>query len=49
MSRCRDCKYAIKDYEEYYGTNRREYLIAGCEKDMDGTECEEYEESEDNT
>lgn len=45
--KCDTCKYALWDYEEYYGTNRREYFIAGCKKGMDGTDCEEYEESED--
>lgn len=40
--KCDTCKYALWDYEEYYGTTRREYFIAGCKKDMDGTDCEEY-------
>ena len=46
MSRCKDCKYAILDYCEYY-RGGKQYFVAGCKKDMDGTECEEYEESED--
>ena len=50
MSRCRDCKYAIMDYCEYYG-GEKQYFVDGCDKDILGEEepkeCEEFEESED--
>lgn len=47
---CKDCKYAIWDYEEYYGNVRRAF-IDGCAKDLDDPdgfteECEGYEEYE---
>lgn len=44
MSRCRDCKYAIMDYCEYYG-GVKQYFVADCEKGMPGeAKCEEFEE-----
>lgn len=50
MSLCQTCKYAVWDYETYYGENQkyfRQYFIEGCKKALDepeGDECEEYEE-----
>ena len=50
MSRCRDCKYAIMNYCEYYG-GAKQCFVEDCEKGMIGEEepeeCEEFEESED--
>lgn len=44
MSNCRNCKYAIIDYYEYYG-GEKQYFVADCKKDMPGEEeCEEFEE-----
>jgi hypothetical protein len=46
MSLCQTCKYAVWDYETYYGGDRQ-YFIEGCKKALDepeGDECEEYEE-----
>ena len=47
---CKDCKYAIWDYEEYYGNVRRAF-IDGCANDLDDPdrfteECDGYEEYE---
>ena len=40
---CNDCKYAIWDYEEYYGNVRRAF-IDGCRKGLDDPDADEYEE-----
>lgn len=47
--KCNSCKYAIMDYETYYGTTRKEWFATECTKDMDMDEsdCEEYEEVRD--
>ena len=49
--KCDSCKYAIKDYETYYGTTRKEWFVTGCKRGMIGEEepeeCEEYEEVQD--
>ena len=34
MDKCLGCKYAIFDYEEYYG-GYRERIVVGCKKDQD--------------
>ena len=49
MTRCDECKHAILDYEEYYGTTLKEWFVDRCEKDldMDADECEDFEEVED--
>lgn len=36
---CYDCKYAIFDYEEYYG-GYREKIVVGCKINGDPDECE---------
>ena len=43
MNKCEDCPNAIWDYEEYYGTTRREYFVCGCDKDAEPEECEDEE------
>ena len=44
MSDCKNCKYAIMDYQEYYG-GIKECFVEGCEMDMPGEEeCEEFVE-----
>ena len=44
MSQCETCRFAIMDYEEYYG-GARQYFVSGCEKDLEpDEECEGYEE-----
>lgn len=43
---CETCKYALFDYEEYYGTTAKEWFVCGCEKGNDPDECEEYEYEE---
>ena len=35
---CYDCKYAIFDYEEYYG-GYREKIVVGCKINGDPDEC----------
>ena len=47
MTDCRTCKHAEWDYEEYYGTNRRQHFISGCRLDLEPEECDEYEEETD--
>lgn len=49
MADCQHCKYAIMDYEEYYGTTLKEWFVTGCEKCrvVDQTDCPEFEEWED--
>ena len=48
MTNCGLCKYAILDYESYYGTIHREWFVTGCKKDLEESEdCEGYEEWED--
>lgn len=50
MSDCTRCKYAIWDYEEYYGTNLREYFVSDCARGYDPgvDDCgDEYEERRD--
>lgn len=45
MDECRNCKYAICDYEEYYG-GKRQWFVEDCRRgcDIDADECDEYEE-----
>ena len=47
MSRCEDCKYAVWDYEEYYGGAKRWFVddCKKCNSDDDG-ECDDFEEVE---
>ena len=42
---CTECKSAIWDYEEYYGTTQKEHFVSGCKEDKDPEMCkaEEYE------
>ena len=47
MGDCKFCMQAEWDYEEYYGTNRRQYFISGCRLDREPEECDEYEEDAD--
>ena len=48
MSDCSQCKHAIWDSEEYYGTQENEWFVSGCRKGLEETEgkCEEFEEYE---
>ena len=44
---CENCKYALYDFEDYYGGGKQ-YFVCGCKKDLpepdeDG-ECESYKE-----
>ena len=44
---CGTCKYAIFDYEEYYGTTAKNWFVTGCKLDRDtedDEECESYSE-----
>ena len=45
MIECKDCKYAVWDYEEYYPCARH-YVVADCELDCDNEDgnCEEFDE-----
>lgn len=45
MIECKDCKYAIWDYEEYYPCVRH-YVVSDCELDCDNEDgnCEEFDE-----
>lgn len=49
MNDCNNCEYAEFDYEEYYGTNRRQYFVSGCKKDAEYFDngCSNYKEIED--
>ncbi len=41
---CTNCKYALWDYETYYGTTRREWFVTGCEMRLDEPDdCKEKE------
>ena len=43
--RCQTCKYAVWDYETYYGTTAKQWFITDCKKTMEPVDdCEEYEE-----
>lgn len=45
MTECENCKYALWDYEEYYGTTHREWFVSGCRKGIELREdCEYYTE-----
>ena len=50
MSDCYTCKHAIMDYEEYYGTTRKQWFVDGCEKCriVGQDDCPEFEEVADN-
>ena len=48
MSDCRSCKYALWDYEEYYGGKRR-YFVDDCKWNETTETCEQYEEDEERT
>ncbi len=46
MNLCDDCKYAVWDYEEYYGGVKR-WFFDHCFKDLDPDDnCEGYERYE---
>ena len=51
MPNCERCKYAIWDYELYYGEVQKDWFVDGCEKDMDepeeGHECFWFKEVDD--
>ena len=50
MIECGMCKYAVLDYEEYYGTTEKQWFVCGCEKghiDDDPKDCEDFEEVSD--
>ena len=48
MSECKDCKYAVWDYEEYYGSfgGGKHCFVSDCELDCDNEDgnCEEFDE-----
>lgn len=41
MTDCTECKSAIWDYEEYYGTTQKEYFVCGCKENKDPEMCNE--------
>ena len=43
MEQCKECKYAVWDYEDYYGDGRQ-YFVTDCRKDLPEPEgeCEEW-------
>ena len=45
MIECKDCKYAIWDYEEYYPCVRH-YVVSDCKLDADNEDgnCEDFDE-----
>ena len=45
MNDCYSCKYAIGDYEEYYG-GYREHIVVGCKLDRDPDTCGEEDDDE---
>lgn len=45
MTDCYDCKYAIFDYEEYYG-GYEEKIVVGCKVERDPEGCEEGDADE---
>ena len=45
MTECKDCKYAIWDFEEYYPFVRH-FVVSGCKLDNDDENCEDFEESD---
>lgn len=42
---CYDCKYAIFDYEEYYG-GYREKIVTGCKLNREPERCGEENEDD---
>lgn len=46
---CEECKYAEWDYEEYYGTTKKQWFVCGCklDNDPDVEDCEGFELRED--
>ena len=45
MSECENCRYALWDYEEYYGTTHKDWFVSGCRKGIELREdCEYYTE-----
>ena len=32
--KCQTCKYAVWDYETYYGTTAKQWFITDCKKNM---------------
>ena len=38
--KCTECKSAIWDYEEYYGTTQKERFVCGCKENKDPELCE---------
>lgn len=45
---CEECKYAEWDYEEYYGTTKKQWFVCGCKADCDPEDCDEFERREEN-
>ncbi len=48
MRRCELCKHAVLDYEEFYGTTQKHWVVEWCEKDLDMEvdDCEDFERIE---
>lgn len=45
MNDCYSCKYAIGDYEEYYG-GYRQHIVVGCKLDRDPDTCGEEDDED---
>jgi hypothetical protein len=45
---CLKCPYATYDCETYYNTCQKQWFVDGCKKDLDETDCKEFEAEEDN-
>ena len=43
MADCKNCKYAVWDYEEYY-PNARVCFVTDCELGNDEEDCQDFEE-----
>lgn len=45
MAECKNCKYAIWDYEEYYGGGK-EWFVTDCRKGNAQEGCKEFKEED---
>lgn len=43
VNKCEECPHAIWDFEEYYGTTRKQWFGEGCDLDAEPEDCEEEE------
>ena len=44
MADCSKCRYAIWDYEEFFGTSQKQWFVDGCKLGKTEEECEEEEQ-----